>query len=113
MRSTVPAFLAALCGLAFCIPVLAQATTPPAEHDFGKSVDDARLAASSGGTEVTNRMTLNGTVGNNSADHLFTGDNAISGTSFQGSAGLPTVIQNTGNNVLIQNATIVNVQFQP
>ena len=28
------------------------------------------------------------------------------------SSGLPTVIQNSGSNVLIQNATIVNVQFQ-
>jgi hypothetical protein len=26
---------------------------------------------------------------------------------------LPIVIQNTGNSVLIQNATVVNVQMQP
>jgi len=80
---------------------------------LGRSVDSTRLATLSGGTEVSEKMTLNGTVSNNSADHVVTGANAISSNSFSGAAGLPMVIQNTGNNVLIQNATIVNVQFQP
>ncbi|WP_449428694.1 hypothetical protein [Rhodanobacter umsongensis] len=80
---------------------------------LGHSVDSTTLATLSGGTEVSEKMTLNGTVSNNSASHLVTGSNAISGDSFSGAAGLPMVIQNTGNNVLIQNATIVNVQFQP
>jgi hypothetical protein len=35
----------------------------------------------------------------------------IAGGSFSNASGLPTVIQNTGANVLIQNATIVNVRF--
>lgn len=80
---------------------------------LGRSVDSTTLATLSGGTEVSEKMTLNGTVSNNSADHVVTGANAISSNSFSGAAGLPMVIQNTGNNVLIQNATIVNVQFQP
>ncbi|MEO9091336.1 MAG: hypothetical protein ABI247_13500 [Rhodanobacter sp.] len=80
---------------------------------LGSSVDSTTLATSSGGTEVSERMTLNGTVSYNSASHVVTGSNAISGDSFSGAAGLPMVIQNTGNNVLIQNATIVNVQFHP
>jgi hypothetical protein len=80
---------------------------------LGRSVTSGTLASLSGGTEVSQRMTLNGTVSNNSASHVVTGSNAISGDSFSGAAGLPMVIQNTGNNVLIQNATIVNVQFQP
>lgn len=80
---------------------------------LGRSVDLTTLATLSGGTEVSEKMTLNGTVSNNSADHVLTGSNAISSGSFSGAAGLPMVIQNTGNNVLIQNATIVNVQFQP
>ncbi|WP_460877393.1 hypothetical protein [Rhodanobacter koreensis] len=80
---------------------------------LGRSVDSTTLATLSGGTEISEKMTLNGTVSNNSADHVVTGSNAISSGSFSGAAGLPMVIQNTGNNVLIQNATIVNVQFQP
>jgi hypothetical protein len=38
--------------------------------------------------------------------------NVISDGAFSGSVGLPMVIQNSGNNVLIQNATIVNVQLK-
>jgi hypothetical protein len=80
---------------------------------FGKRVADDALAAASGGTDVHSNMQLTGSVSDTSARNLVTGDNAITGASFVGAAGLPTVIQNSGNNVLIQNATIVNVQFQP
>jgi hypothetical protein len=55
---------------------------------------------------------VRGTVENNSATNVVTGNNTIS-ASFAGATGVPMVIQNTGNNVLIQNATIVNVQLQP
>jgi hypothetical protein len=39
--------------------------------------------------------------------------NWIGGGAFGNAAGLPMVIQNSGNSVLIQNATVVNVQMQP
>lgn len=80
---------------------------------FGPSVPTASLARLNGGTAVTEQMTLTGTVSQNTDDHVVTGSNAISSGSFGAAAGLSTVIQNTGNNVLIQNATIVNVQFKP
>ena len=80
---------------------------------WGPSIDSAALAKLSGGTDVTETMTLNGTVANNSVDHVVNGANVISSGSFTGAMGLPMVIQNSGNAVLIQNATIVNVQFQP
>ncbi|TBR40723.1 hypothetical protein EYV96_06715 [Dyella terrae] len=67
----------------------------------------------SGGTNVKQNTTLNGTVTGNTASRVVSGSNAISGESFSGASGLPTVIQNTGSNVLIQNATVVNVQFTP
>ena len=41
------------------------------------------------------------------------GYNTIADGAFTGAVGVPMVIQNSGNNVLIQNATIINVQFQP
>lgn len=91
-----------------------HAVAPP--HDvagWGPSIDSAALAKLSGGTDVTETMTLNGTVANNSVDHVVNGANVISSGSFTGAMGLPMVIQNSGNAVLIQNATIVNVQFQP
>lgn len=48
----------------------------------------------------------------NQAYNLTTGGNLISEGAFAGSSGFATVIQNSGNNVLIQNSTIVNVQFK-
>jgi hypothetical protein len=80
---------------------------------MGPSVAIGTLAKLTGGTDVSEKMTLTGTVSNNQDDHVVTGLNDLSGNSFAGAAGLSTVIQNTGNNVLIQNATIVNVQFKP
>lgn len=80
---------------------------------LGKRVDAATLQKLSGGSDVIQKMMLTGTVSNNQSDHLVTGDNALNGSSFNGAAGLNSVIQNTGNGVLIQNATIVNVQVQP
>jgi hypothetical protein len=80
---------------------------------WGRSVDSKVLAMSSGGNEVSETITLNGTVANNTVDHVVTGSNVIGNGAFNGAAGVPMVIQNTGNGVLIQNATILNVQFQP
>lgn len=103
-------------------PSTAPATTPAAATaapstnfvaGLGRSADSATLEQLSGGTDVSNRITLHGDVSNNNADHNVSGNNAIEGGSFSGSVGLPMVIQNSGNNVLIQNATIVSVQFQP
>jgi len=82
---------------------------------LGKPISAKTLAEKRGGRELKTVVNLNdvrGTVENNSATNVVTGNNTIS-ASFAGAAGVPMVIQNTGNNVLIQNATIVNVQLQP
>lgn len=73
---------------------------------------DGALAASRGGTEVVSVMRLRGVVANNQASNATTGNNTMSDGALAGVSGLPMVIQNTGNNVLIQNATIVNVQMK-
>lgn len=90
------------------------ASAKPARLDgWGLRVDNQVLARSSGGSDVSETITLNGTVANNTVDHVVTGSNVIGNGAFNGAAGVPMVIQNTGSGVLIQNATIVNVQFQP
>ncbi|BDU20752.1 hypothetical protein [Dyella sp. GSA-30] len=105
--------------LCACVSVGALASDPPQSTDahdvagFGRSIDSNALAKLSGGTNVTSNMTLTGTVSNNVDTNVATGLNDISSGSFSGATGIPMVIQNTGNNVLIQNATILNVQFQP
>ena len=80
---------------------------------FGsKPLPAESLAADRGGSSVFNDNQLKGVVANNQANNLTTGMNVISDGAFSGAAGLSTVIQNSGNNVLIQNATIVNVQLK-
>jgi hypothetical protein len=85
-----------------------------AANPFGvtKALDDVALARERGGTDVFNDMKLKGVVADNQAINLSTGNNLISDGALAGAAGLPMVIQNSGNNVLIQNATIVNVQLK-
>jgi hypothetical protein len=39
------------------------------------------------------------------------GSNTIDGSSFSGSVGFTTAIQNSGNNVIIQDTTLVNIVF--
>lgn len=95
-------------------PMRSTAGIPAGRVDgLGPRVDAATLGRLSGGTEVSQEMTLTGTVGNNQIDHAVSGSNVISSGSFDGATGLPMVIQNTGNGVLIQNATIISVKLQP
>lgn len=60
-----------------------------------------------------NNQDLDGTVADNVAIGNTTGHNSISGDAFTGAAGFISSVQNTGNNVLIQNATIINVSVDP
>lgn len=98
-------------------PIAAYAAAVEVDHHgvadgLGDSVDSATLDKLSGGTMIVQNTALNGTVSDNSADHLVTGDNTITGGSVAGATGFPTIIQNSGNNVLIQNATVLNVEFK-
>jgi len=73
---------------------------------------DADLANQRGGSEThLNQNNATGTVTGNVASQLNTGSNTISESAFSNTAGIPIVIQNSGNNVLIQNSTILNLQL--
>lgn len=74
-------------------------------------LSDSVLAEQRGGTETHNQNNVAGTVTDNVASQLTTGSNSISENSFSNSSGIPIVIQNSGNNVLIQNSTILNLQL--
>lgn len=80
----------------------------------GRTLDAARLDQQRGGasTQVFNDMELDGVVADNRAVDVVTGTNTISSGALSGASGLPLIVQNSGNNVLIQNATIVNVQLK-
>lgn len=95
------------------VPVTVASKKTVMVAGMGPAMRADQLESYRGGTDiVSNDMQLSGTVGRNSATNVNTGMNTISGGAFTNASGLPTVIQNTGANVLIQNATIVNVQMK-
>ncbi|WP_293046413.1 hypothetical protein [Paraburkholderia sp.] len=87
------------------------AAAPPKQDEFGVAMTTDQLDEHRGGDVLIGQNYLTGAVANNSATRVETGSNTISEGSFASSSGLPTVIQNTGANVLIQNATVLNVRF--
>lgn len=79
----------------------------------GTAVSTRKLNAERGKADTVSYDTrLDGVVTGNSASNVATGSNSIDTGSFANMMGLPVVIQNSGANVLIQNSTIVNVQFR-
>jgi hypothetical protein len=89
------------------------AVVPTRSLVFGvKPVDLKVLARKRGGADVINDMQLKGVVADNRAINVTTGNNFITDGAFANTSGVPLIVQNTGNNVLIQNATIVNVQVK-
>ena len=83
----------------------------PDAASLGAAITDAELATQRGGhINVTNTNNLNAKLYDNSAVSNVTGNNVISDGAFAGISGYATVVQNSGNNVIIQNATILNLQ---
>lgn len=56
-----------------------------------------------------NDQDQDGDVTDNVAIGNTNGDNLINGDAFSNSSGFLSTVQNSGNNVLIQNSTIINV----
>ena len=84
----------------------------PAAAGFGTALASEQLADFRGGSELaSSALRLAGTTADNSATNVATGANTISAGSFANMSGIPVVIQNSGANVLIQNATIVNLHL--
>lgn len=65
-----------------------------------------------GGTIIRSEAISTGLLQDATATNVATGNNSIAGGAFSNAFGLPIVIQNSGANVLIQNSTIVNVEFR-
>lgn len=101
-------------------PTLSATTSTPvatmasatARSPFSGATVSQRLLANSRAGSATAVVTENGSLQQTTASNVQTGTNAIVGGSFANALGLTTVIQNSGANVLIQNATTINVQFK-
>lgn len=75
---------------------------------------EQRAAAKLEIDEVTiNTADTDGAVVGNTAINTRSGQNTIAGDAFVGASGFIHSVQNTGNNVLIQNSTIINVSVEP
>ena len=76
-------------------------------------IAESELSKQRGGADLhLNENNASAIVSDNSATNLTTGNNSISGEAFSGLSGVPMVVQNSGNNVVIQNSTILNLQMQ-
>jgi hypothetical protein len=84
-----------------------QPSAPPAAAP-ADLLDSAR----GGSDTIASDTRVQGGVNGNSATNVNTGANVIQSGSFANAVGVPVVIQNTGANVLIQSATVINVQFK-
>lgn len=83
---------------------------------WGNPVASASLDAQRGGTDTgpttLNANFLNAKLYDNTAKNNVTGNNSIMGNAFAGASGIPIVIQNSGNNVIIQNGMVLNLTMQ-
>ena len=92
---------------------VAEAPQPVQVPGFGLPAAPAQLEHARGGSDgIVTNADLRGAVSGNSASQVVTGGNTISAGSFAGASGIPIVIQNSGANVLIQNATVINLRLQ-
>ncbi len=104
--------------MGFASPRAAQAEEAPAAAteerlQLGKTVDLAELDGQRGGADVQlGEIRAVGTVSEVQAYDLVTGHNIVSDGALAGAKGMPMLIQNSGNGVLIQNTTILNVQVK-
>lgn len=93
------------------------ATLPPAffsptETALAEELDRARGREGINLTALNN-MSLQATVSGNQAINNVSGYNIIDRGAFAEASGITSVIQNSGNNVVIQDSTIVNVTIVP
>lgn len=78
------------------------------------SVTNSELNSNRGRADLdlvfqTNEADQNALMQQNTLHSEVTGNNNISGNAFSGMSGIATVIQNSGNQTIIQSTTMVNV----
>lgn len=83
--------------------------TAKAETVSDEELDENRGTFS---PEVLNSSVLEATSTENVTIGGVTGNNLISSNAFTNAQGVVSLIQNSGNNVIIQNSTIVNLTFE-
>ncbi|NYT61751.1 hypothetical protein H0A66_05360 [Alcaligenaceae bacterium] len=98
-------------------PVFVFAAPPEAMQPqaplFGAPVSESTLSQYRGARDITfNLQNTEGQLYNNQAINTVSGSNQVADQAFSGLNGFSTVIQNSGNNVVIQSSAIINVKLQ-
>lgn len=106
---------------------LLRSTTQPAPAEtvaipaLGEAVGDVELAAERGreglSTDAIDLLQLStaeqqANLTDNVIYSSVTGENAVSHGAFSGASGIATLIQNSGNQVIIQNALVLNLNLE-
>ena len=76
-----------------------------------KSLNELR--GKSGIVDVTSSAHLEAVLADNTVANSVTGNNVIDNNSSSDASGVFSVIQNTGNNVIIQDSTIITITISP
>ncbi len=117
MHAPILAMLFALAGLLICPSVFADEVL---EEEMGLQqlpISEDELASTrglggAGDFLQWNDMELEANLTDNIVHSSTNGENSISHGAFSETGGFATVIQNSGNHVIIQNATIVNLTME-
>lgn len=109
-------FTVAAAALALLAPasVLAEEVSDSfaSSEEFAGVISNTELDQNRGEGYSFQLSTLTATMDGNVVTGGYTGDNNIDNDAFGNAAGIVSVIQNSGNNVLIQSAFQVDVSFQ-
>jgi hypothetical protein len=106
---------ALLCGT-FAGATAGAESTADWESVLGPTLAEEELAAQRGreGTLLQlSELSQGATLTDNVVHASVNGDNIVTQGAFQGASGIVTLIQNTGNHVIIQDATILNITVRP
>jgi hypothetical protein len=90
--------------------VIVEPLLPP----LGRAIVEDGLAVQRGGQDdaYANINDARARVSETSVTNASTGNNIVSEGSITNNSGLPVVVQNSGNGVVIQNTTILNLQLK-
>jgi hypothetical protein len=113
---TKPGILLGAASLALLCAAPVEAREPATSPDefFSRTAPLEVLATFRGGADLQefNFVSVDGALHSNTAANTINGTNTITNGAFANATGMATAIQNSGNNVLIQNATIFRIQLQ-
>lgn len=104
----------ALCAASLSVgPAAADAPTPIDPLSSWRALPESALAQQNGrqGISIANFASTDAFLANNSVsgENVQTGSNSIADQAFSSMSGVGSVLMNSGNNVIMNNVTIVNL----